>query len=68
MHENQHLVYAVTICVPLKMHERMLKDPSIEELQIIKNACLDEDLVHLQGKIGELIRFPRREKYYKYTD
>jgi hypothetical protein len=37
------------------MHERMLEDPSIGEL------------VHLQGKIGESTRFPRRKKEYSYA-
>ncbi len=62
MHANQRAVYAVTICVPLQMHERMSKDPSIRQLDIVKNARLDGELVHLQGKIGESTRFPRRKK------
>ncbi len=67
MHGNEHAVYVVTICVPLKMHKTMLEDPFMGKSDIVKSGWLKGKWVHLQGKIGESTRFYQRKRHYSYA-
>ena len=64
------MVYSVIICVHRTIYNGLKDDPTLEKLDIIKNAVPNkkQQVFHLCGKIGETENFPKRVKSYKYSE
>ncbi len=59
------MVYALTVCVPRKLYDNMKDDPTLSGLNIIKQAWFEDQVVHIQGKIGETLDLKKRLYQYK---
>lgn len=65
MGSSKHGVYALTITVTKEIHERMLLDNKLTGLEIVRDAYIGVDYVHIKSKIGETTNASKRLNGYK---